>query len=209
MRIAIAGGFPLTELLLASGNRGKIKEFRDLLGNFPLRLLDLHQLGWTLAIEELEQGYDLNARMKALAYAQPSGLWTLADDSGLEVDALHGAPGPRSARLAGPGRSDADRRRHLLELLRLHPRPWRARFVCVVALASPTGDIELAQGTCDGEIIPKEHGTHGFGYDPVFKLSGLEKTMAQLTMQEKNQLSHRARAIKALLPILLKKLALG
>ncbi len=196
----------MTKLLLASGNPGKIRELRALLEELPLVLVDLNRLGETLPIEELAEGYATNAQLKALTYAKNSGIWTLADDSGLEVDALDGAPGPRSARLAGPGRSDADRRRHLLELLQTHPRPWRACFRCVVALASPTGEVELAEGMCEGEIIPEERGTHGFGYDPLFKLFEIEKTMAQLSMKEKNRLSHRAHAVKAILPTLKKKL---
>ncbi len=196
----------MTKLLLAIGNPGKIRELRSLLEELPLVLVDLSLLGETLPIEELEEGYATNAQLKALTYAKNSGIWTLADDSGLEVDALDGAPGPRSARLAGPGCSDADRRRHLLELLRTHPRPWRACFRCVVALASPTGEVVLAEGRCEGEIIPEERGTHGFGYDPIFKLFEIDKTVAQLTMKEKNRLSHRANAVKAILPTLKKKL---
>jgi XTP/dITP diphosphohydrolase len=196
----------MTKLLLASGNPGKIRELRALLQHLPLTLVDINQLGWSLPIEELEDGYAPNARTKALTYAQNSGIWTLADDSGLEVDALGGAPGPRSARMAGPGRSDADRRKLLLELLQMHPRPWRARFCCTIALASPMGDVELEVGTCEGEIIPEERGSHGFGYDPIFQLMGGEKTMAELTTEEKNHVSHRARAVKAILPALRRKL---
>ena len=196
----------MNKVLLASANRGKIKELRALLEELPLTLLDLNQLGIAMPIEEQENGYAPNARLKALTYARRSGFWTLADDSGLEVEVLDGAPGPRSARLAGPGRSDAERREHLLEMLRAHPRPWRARFVCVLALASPIGEVELTQGICEGEVIPEELGTHGFGYDPIFRLWEIEKTMAQLTIKEKNRLSHRARAVKAILPILMGKL---
>ena len=134
-------------------------------------------------------------------------MWALADDSGLEVDVLEGAPGPRSARLGAPHLSDADRRHLLLEMLHPHPRPWRARFRSVVALASPEGKIDLAEGTCSGEIIAEERGTGGFGYDPIFLVPGTDCTMAELSMVKKNQLSHRARAIEALMPIL--KIRLG
>lgn len=191
-------------LLLGSQNPGKIGELRALLRDLPLELVDLLEFSGHFTIEETGNSYGENAKIKALNYAKSSGLFTLADDSGLEVDALGGAPGVRSARLLDSHSSDADRRRRLLQLLQSHSRPWTARFRCFVALADPEGNFELAEGICEGQIIPEERGCHGFGYDPIFRLSGKEKTMAELSMEEKNQLSHRARAVKALLPVLKK-----
>lgn len=198
----------MTTLLLATHNPGKRREIEDLLRHLRLRLVDLPTLGIHLAVEETGADYATNARLKALTYAQASGLWTLADDTGLEVDALGGAPGLHSARLLGPGHSDAERRQALLHLLHSHPRPWTARFRCTVALASPNGEIDLAEGTCPGEIIPEERGEHGFGYDPIFLVAGLACTMAELPLAEKNRISHRARAVQALLPMLRRRLGL-
>lgn len=189
-------------LLLATHNPGKRREMEALLRELNLLLLDLPALGIEHVVAETGADYAANARLKAMAYAQASGLWTLADDTGLEVDALGGAPGLRSARLLGPGHSDAERRQALLRLLRPHPRPWTARFRCAVALASPSGEVDLAEGMCPGEIIPEERGEHGFGYDPIFLVAGLGHTMAELPLAEKNQVSHRARAVHALLPTL-------
>ena len=197
----------MKKLMIASGNPGKQHELRALLNVPGLVLLDPTSLKLDLQISEKGEDYTSNAKLKASAYATASGMWALADDSGLEVDALEGAPGPRSARLGPPHLSDADRRQVLLKMLHPHPRPWRARFRAVVALANPEGEIDLAEGSCSGEIIAEERGTGGFGYDPIFLVLGTDRTMAELSMEEKNQLSHRARAIEALLPIL--KIRLG
>jgi XTP/dITP diphosphohydrolase len=199
----------VTKLLIASGNRGKIREIQCLLEHLPLTLVNPHDLDLILDIEEQDDSYSANAARKSQAYAKESGLWTLADDTGLEVDPLNGAPGLRSARLAGPMRSDADRREMLLKLLLCHPRPWPARFRCIVALSSPEETIDFAEGTCEGEIIPEERGAQGFGYDPIFLLRDLGKTMAELTLDEKNRLSHRARAVHAILPVLKERLGIG
>lgn len=188
----------LAVLLLASGNPGKLSELRALLTG--IELTDPKSLGVELHIDETGESYIENALIKAARYAQATGHWTLADDSGLEVDALGGAPGLHSNRMLGPGRSDADRRAKLLELLQPHPRPWTARFRCGVALFGPNGRQFTAEGTCPGSIIPSERGHNGFGYDPIFKIDAADKTMAELTMDEKNLVSHRARATKAILP---------
>lgn len=196
----------MATLLIATRNPGKHREMETLLRDLSLHLVDLSALGIEIALEETGADYSANARLKAMTYAQASGLWTLADDTGLEVDALGGAPGLHSARLLGPGYTDAERRQALLCLLRPHPRPWTARFRCAVALASPEGRVELAEGTCLGEIIPEERGEHGFGYDRIFLVAGLRRTMAELPLAEKNQISHRARAVCALLPTLRQRL---
>ena len=199
----------MPHLLLATLNPGKRRELQDLLGSLGLDLLTPPLLGLNLTVDEVGDDYAVNAQRKALAFSQASGLWTLADDTGLEVDALEGAPGPMSARLAGAGRSDADRRQTLLHLLQDHPHPWTARFRCITALASPGGQVDLAEGICSGEVIPEERGDEGFGYDPIFLVAGAGRTMAELTLEEKNRLSHRAHAIRALLPVLCARLGLN
>lgn len=192
------------KILVATGNPGKLVEIQALLDEPSLTLLTPAMLGLGLEVEETGATYAENAALKALAYAQAAGLLTLADDSGLEVAALGGLPGIRSARFsAKPGATDADRRAYLLERLQGQPRPWRAHFHCTVALATPAGELRFAEGQCPGEIIPEERGQNGFGYDPIFLLPELGRTMAELGMEEKNRLSHRARAIKAARPILL------
>jgi XTP/dITP diphosphohydrolase len=197
-----------TTLLIATANPGKLREMRALL-NFPdLRLVSPADLQASCQIQE-GSDYAENARHKAASFARNTGNWTVADDSGLEVDALGGAPGPHSARIAGERASDADRRLLLLGLLRGHPRPWTARFRCTVALASPEGAVDLAVGVCDGEVVPTEAGTGGFGYDPIFLVAGRGRTMAELSEDEKNRISHRARAVQALLPALYQRLGLG
>jgi XTP/dITP diphosphohydrolase len=200
-------------LLLATRNPGKLTELRDLLSPLPISLVAPDELGPLPAVEEAGATYAENAGLKAATLALASGHWTLADDTGLEVDALEGAPGLHSARLipspdGAPRPSDAERRRRLLTLLAPYPRPWAARFRCVVALASPQGQVDLAEGVCPGEVIPAERGSGGFGYDPLFLLEGIGKTMAELSRREKNRLSHRARAVEALLPILRARLGL-
>jgi XTP/dITP diphosphohydrolase len=193
----------MSKLLVATRNAGKLEEIKELLSGLSAEIVIPAQLNLDLAIEESGGTYAENAALKATAYARASGLISLADDSGLEVDALGGQPGLHSARFAPwPGASDADRRKLLLSKLQAMPRPWKARFRCVVAIASPVGQVRFAQGVCQGEIIPEERGVKGFGYDPVFFIPELGKTMAELDMAEKNALSHRGRAVKAACPIL-------
>lgn len=188
----------MKKILIATGNMGKLREIQALLDEPGLRLLLPADLGIRLAVEEVGSSYETNAAIKAMAYACVSGLLTLADDSGLEVDALGGLPGVRSARFSPlENASDADRRQTLLEKLCGKPRPWRAHFHCTVALARPDGKVRFADGDCPGEIIPEERGQNGFGYDPIFLFPELGLTMAELSMEEKNHLSHRARAVQA------------
>jgi XTP/dITP diphosphohydrolase len=191
-------------LLLATRNQGKIEELKDLLHSVDFVLITPDDLDLELDVEESGQTYLENAARKAAAYAASSGLIAMGDDSGLEVKALDGAPGIYSARYSPkPGANDKDRRDYLLSQLQGSVKPWSARFHCTVALASPDGQIHFSEGDCAGEIIPVERGESGFGYDPIFLVSELDKTMAELSMAEKNQISHRARAIQALLPTLL------
>ena len=183
-------------LLIATTNTGKLAELRALLSQTGVDLTDLRRLGIEISVPEEGADYGENAVAKSLAYALASGLWTLADDTGLEVDALGGAPGLRSARLA---EDDAARRASLLQRLARHPRPWEARFRCAVALASPDGETAVGEGACLGEIIPVARGTNGFGYDPLFVVAGTGQTMAELPFDVKNRLGHRAGAVEDLL----------
>lgn len=194
----------MMRILAATNNKGKLKEILSLLEGLSLSVVTPQQMGISLSVAETGSTYEENASLKARAYARASGLVALADDSGLEVNLLHGLPGIRSARFSPqPRATDADRRAYLLDLLKAHPRPWNAHFHCTVAIATPQEELFFAQGDCPGEIIPIERGTNGFGYDPIFLIPEVGLTMAELSMSEKNILSHRARAIKAAIPILM------
>jgi len=194
----------MIRLLVATNNPGKVRELKELLSGLAVEITFPAQEGLDLKLNESGESLAENARLKALAYAQASGLLTLADDSGLEVDALDGAPGVYSARYAGPGASDADRYHKLLAALADIPAGQRsARFRCVVALAQPDGTVHTADGVCEGEIGYAPRGEHGFGYDPIFLVQGFGgRTMAELPPALKNQISHRARAVQAIRPIL-------
>jgi XTP/dITP diphosphohydrolase len=190
-------------LLIATNNTGKVIEIKALLDGLGFTLLTPADLGLILEVVEDGQTYAENAGKKATAFAQASGMTALGDDSGLEVDALGGQPGLHSHRFCPiPNASDADRREYLIERLGNKPRPWTARFRATVAIALPSGESYLSTGHCAGEIIPNERGANGFGYDPIFFIPELGKTMAELGMNEKNRLSHRARAIQSAIPIL-------
>jgi XTP/dITP diphosphohydrolase len=194
-----------TELLIATHNRGKLSEYADLLAGLPLTLVAPDDLGLDLAVIESGATYEANARLKAQAYAHASGLLTLADDSGLEVSALDGAPGVCSARYALGG--DADRVTALLKALDAAGVPDENRdatFRCVIVVVSPDGRSWSAQGECQGYIIDMPRGGGGFGYDPVFFLPDHGLTMAELAPDEKNRISHRARAASAIRPVLAK-----
>ena len=193
-------------LLLATNNQGKVKEYRSLLKGIPLQLVSLADVGITTVVDEVGGSLEENARLKATALASESGLLALADDSGLEVDALNGEPGRLSARYAGEGASDRDRINYLLS--RMKDVPWErrsARFRCVIAVAAPGGQVGICSGECPGFIALEPKGENGFGYDPVFFLPELGKTMAELASEIKNQLSHRGRAAKKVYRLLKKK----
>jgi XTP/dITP diphosphohydrolase len=193
----------MNKLLIATNNKGKVKELQELLKDMGLELVTPADIDLKLDVVEDGKTYVENATKKAHAFARSSGLISLADDSGLEVDALDGAPGLHSARYhPKPGANDADRRAYMLENLRGKPRPWTAHFHATIAIAIPERDVHIVEGNCYGEIIPKERGTGGFGYDPIFLLPGLNKTMAELEMEEKNRLSHRAKAVINAIPVL-------
>jgi XTP/dITP diphosphohydrolase len=199
----------MNKLLIATNNKGKVKELQDLLKESGIQFVTPAQINLELDVEEDGVNYEENAGKKAVAFAQASGLISLADDSGLEVEALDGAPGLYSARYSPkPGAQDKDRRDFLLENLKDKPRPWKAHFHATIAVATSAGSVEFAEGNCFGEIIPEERGTGGFGYDPIFLMEGLGRTMAELGMDEKNRLSHRALAVMNAMPILKKMFGL-
>jgi XTP/dITP diphosphohydrolase len=190
-------------LLVATRNQGKLGEYEELLSGLPVELTYLDGEGIVEDVEETGSTFAENAVLKAQRYALISGLLTLADDSGLEVDALGGEPGVHSARYAGAGATDEDRYRLLLEKMKDIPPDERgARFRCVIAVAEPGGETYTAEGVCEGEIAFGPQGDFGFGYDPVFLLRGSGRTMAQLPPEEKNGISHRARAAQAMRPVL-------
>ncbi len=187
----------MLKLLLASQNSGKLREMQFILQDLPIQIIAPADIGIHLEVEETGKNYAENAALKAKAYAKASGTLSLGDDSGLEVDALNGEPGLYSARYApNPDATDADRRAFLLKNLRAIPRPWKARFCATIAIAHPDGEIYFTEGVCEGEIIPQERGSGGFGYDPIFYLPELGRTMAELSEEEKNRLSHRAKALE-------------
>lgn len=195
----------MRKLLLATHNKGKRQEIEALLEGMSIEFITPDQLNLGIDVEEDGQTYKENVTKKVLTYAKVAakvaGLLTLADDSGLEVDVLDGQPGLHSARFSKkPDATDADRRAYLLDQLAHHSRPWTARFRCVVALHDPESGLYYSEGTCPGVIMPEERGDYGFGYDPIFLIESLDRTMAELTMDEKNKLSHRARAILAIKP---------
>ncbi len=197
------------KLLLATNNPGKLRELQAILADLPIQIVIPADLGLNLEVAEDGSTYAENAAKKALAFARASGLICIADDSGLEVDILDGAPGLHSKRYASqPGATDADRRAFLLQNLKGRPRPWTARFRATVAVAGPEGSVQIAEGTCEGQVIPEERGTGGFGYDPIFLLNGMNQTMAELPEETKNRLSHRARAAEAAKPILMRAFGL-
>lgn len=186
----------MPRLLLATNNRGKLREYHSLLGDFGYELVSPGELGITTEVAETGSTMAENAILKATTLSKESNLLTLADDSGLEVDALNGKPGVLSARYAGEGASQEDLINHLLSKLKDLPKEKRsARFRCVIAIATPDGKVQTCSGECPGFVTFKASGRHGFGYDPIFYLPQLKKTMAQLTMSEKNRISHRASAV--------------
>ncbi len=192
------------KLLIATNNPGKLKEYRDLLHGLPLEITSLQEEGIDFEPEETGSTFEENATLKARAFAARSGLPTLADDSGLEIDALGGAPGVHSARYGGTQRGeDAYRYEMVLRQLEgIPPARRTARFRCVVAIAMPDGRVATADGKVEGVIALGPQGDQGFGYDPIFYMPEFDCTMAQLPPETKNRISHRAMAVQAARPIL-------
>lgn len=185
----------MPKLLLATSNPGKIREYRLLLDGLGYLITTPPEEGIAEVIAESGSTYEQNAQLKAVVYARSSRLTTLADDSGLEVDALNGEPGIQSARFAGEAATDTEK--VCLLLAKLQGVPWERRtacFKCVIAIVGPRGRAEICRGECHGMIAFEPKGTNGFGYDPIFVLPETGKTMAELPAEIKNQISHRARA---------------
>ena len=185
-------------LVMATRNPGKLAEFRRLLRAHPWRLLSLDDAGVEGDVEEPGPGYEDNARLKAVEVCETTGLVALGDDSGIEVEALRGWPGPRSGRWLGPDASDRDRLRGLLdEVARRSPDDRRVRYVAVLALARPGADPVVARGICEGTLV-EPRGSGGFGYDPAFLSSDLGRTFGEVAAEEKDAVSHRGRAVARL-----------
>lgn len=194
-------------ILMATRNKGKAEELADLLQDLPVQILTLQDFPDLAEVEETGLTFTENAALKADFAAKETGLITLSDDSGLEVDALNGEPGVYSARFAGEPSDDQQNNLKLLELLHGLPLEQRtARFVSVIALVNPISsekrEIFYSSGTCEGLILEDMHGDGGFGYDPLFFVPSLQKTFAQLTLEEKNLVSHRGQALRQVVPIL-------
>jgi XTP/dITP diphosphohydrolase len=194
----------VNDLLIATNNRGKLAEIELLLSGLSLDLVSLAGAGITDDVEETGDTFAENAAIKAMAYAISAGIPALADDSGLMIDSLGGAPGVHSARYAGPEASDRDRIDKVLSELRDSARVDRtARFVCVVALANANGEVvHTTEGVCEGRLADRPRGDNGFGYDPIFVPDGYEMTFGELPSDEKQKISHRARAVRKMIPFL-------
>jgi len=191
------------KLLLATNNRGKVREYRSLLRNLAYELVTPAEQGIATVVDEVGESLEENAGLKATVLAVESQLLALADDSGLEVDALGGEPGRLSARYAGENASDEDRVNYLLLRLKNVPGEKRtARFRCVIAIATPGGEVEFFSGECPGFITFEPSGKQGFGYDPILYLPELDRTMAELSLEIKNQISHRGQAARKTYPLL-------
>ncbi|MDI6827052.1 MAG: XTP/dITP diphosphatase [Armatimonadota bacterium] len=195
----------MREIVIATRNRKKVEEIRAMLSELPIRILSLADFPELPEPQETGKTFAENAEIKALAAAKATGKIALADDSGLEVDALGGQPGVLSNRFAGQGASDRDKYMLVLRMMEGVPDEKRtARFRAAIAIARPDGCVVVVEGTCEGLIAHEPKGEYGFGYDPIFYLPDIGKTMAELTSEEKNKISHRAKAIQAAKLLLLK-----
>ncbi len=184
-------------LLIATKNQHKVQEYRELLGDVPFQLKSLDDVGISEDVDETGTTFEANARLKADHYAQLSGLLTLADDSGIQIDALNGEPGVHSRRWAGDV-SDHERNLALLQRVRDVQDSGRgAHFRCAIAIAEPGRETVVVEGHCDGRLAWEPHGENGFGYDPLFFFPEFGKTLAEVPLAVKNQVSHRARAARA------------
>ena len=191
------------ELLIATNNSGKMSELRHLLSGLGYKLFSLRDVGIVDEVDETGATFEENVSLKASAYSEKSGMLTLADDSGLEVDALDGAPGVLSARFARVDATDTERNQYLLQQIKgVIGNDRSAKFRCVLALTSPGKSIEFYKGECRGYILESARGSNGFGYDPIFLLEGTNKTTAELSPQEKNLVSHRGKAARIVVEVL-------
>ncbi|MFC1875355.1 XTP/dITP diphosphatase [Chloroflexota bacterium] len=195
----------MSRLLLATGNSHKLRELKSLLQGLLYEMVSPVDIGINTKIDEVGNSLEENAKLKATAMAAESRLISLADDSGLEVGTLNGEPGVLSARYAGENASNSDRVKYLLAQLK--GVPWeerRARFRCVIAIATPEGQVKICSGECHGYITFEPRGERGFGYDPVFYLPELDRTMAELPPEIKNRVSHRGQAVRGAFSLLLR-----
>jgi XTP/dITP diphosphohydrolase len=190
-------------LLIATTNRHKLEEFHAIFADLPYQIVSLYDVPPGIEVEETGETFQDNSQLKALAYARATGLLALADDSGLEIDALGGEPGVYSARFAGEHTSYAERFRIIFERLHgLPPKQRSARFRCVITIADPTGSFHSVEGTIEGQITEEPRGDNGFGYDPIFLVPELGKTTAEISPEHKNRISHRGQAAHRAHPIL-------
>ena len=186
----------MAKLLLASRNQHKIEELQQMLVGLNIEVISLDDVADMPVIEEDGKTFNENASKKARLTAMHTGLLCLADDSGLVVDALGGQPGVYSARFAGEDANDQKNNHKLLQMLRgLEDEKRQARFICVIAISDPQGNVQTVEGTCEGRIDYEERGTGGFGYDPLFIPEGYSQTFAELPREEKNRISHRGQAL--------------
>jgi XTP/dITP diphosphohydrolase len=189
----------MRKFIAATKNKGKLMEISEILRDFPFNILSMEEVGITKDIEEYGSTFEENALIKAREIFEMTKEMVMADDSGLEVDFLNGAPGIYSSRFAGEGATDKEKNKKLLSLLENVPFEKRtARFVCVVAVIMPDGSHFVVRGTCEGYIGLEEIGNNGFGYDPLFFIKEYNKTTAQMLPEEKHKISHRGRALKAM-----------
>lgn len=192
----------MIHLLVATRNEGKLRELRTLLAGEPIRIESLATHPEVGEVDETGETFEANAKLKATYAAQKTGLWTVGEDSGIEVDALGGAPGVRSARYSGVHGDDAANNRKLIEAMK-GVEDRSARYMCALALADPTGEIlATVHGVSEGRLVEEPRGSGGFGYDPYFVPEGESRTNAELSEREKSALSHRGRAARAFIPIL-------
>lgn len=202
-RVRVAQPSAAVEVVLATRNQGKVREFLELLRDLPLQVYSLDAFPQIRDLAEDGLTYTENAISKALTVARLTRRIALADDSGIEIDALQGAPGPQSRRFLGEGASDASRNARIIRLLQSVPLKARAaRYRAVVAVATPDGTVRTFEGVCEGQVASAPRGAQGFGYDPIFLVPDHGKTMAQLPIAVKNRISHRARALAAARPYL-------
>lgn len=195
------------KILLATSNKNKVREIKEILGGLPVELLSVNDIGEVPFVSEDGKTFKENAVKKALTLAKFTGMHTLADDSGLEVDFLKGAPGIHSARFNGEKSRALRKNKKILELLEgVEAEKRSARFVCVAALANSEGEVFTTRGICMGRIALKPAGAHGFGYDPIFIIPSYEKTLSELGSEIKNKISHRAKALQKMRKIIIKVL---
>lgn len=185
------------EIIIASNNKNKIREFKKIFEGSNIELKSLEEKGIDIDVEENGTTFEENALIKAKTIAKLTNMLAIADDSGLMCDGLNGEPGVYSARYAGPQHNDLDNNRLLLKNIK-NVKNRKARYVCAICLCKPSGEHIITKASCEGEIIDEARGNNGFGYDPYFYIEKFKRTMAEITLDEKNTISHRAKALEEL-----------